>query len=152
MMIKRKISGQSGVSAIEFAIVLPVLLLILFGIIEFSILLYNKAIITNASREGARHGIKQIYETDSSGNVFATYPGDATNVAEEYCNNLLITFDGSSSAVATADPADPGSAISGDTLTMTVTFDYGFLILPEFMTRQFDDFRRISAQTKMRFE
>ena len=41
----------------EFAIVMPLLFVILFGIIEFGILLYDKAMITNASREGARAGI-----------------------------------------------------------------------------------------------
>ena len=41
----------------EFAIIAPLLFIILFGIIEFGILIYNKAMITNASREGARAGI-----------------------------------------------------------------------------------------------
>lgn len=44
-------SSQKGASAVEFALVLPLLMLILFGIIEFSLLMYNKAMITNASRE-----------------------------------------------------------------------------------------------------
>lgn len=41
----------------EFALVLPVLLLILFGIIEFGLVMFDQAVITNASREGARAGI-----------------------------------------------------------------------------------------------
>ena len=57
MKIKSQTLNQSGASAIEFAFLLPVLLLFLFGIIEFSVLFYNKAMITNASREGARAGI-----------------------------------------------------------------------------------------------
>ncbi|MCY1443073.1 TadE-like protein [compost metagenome] len=48
---------QQGLAAIELSLVLPVLFLILFLIMEFSIALYNKAIITNASREAARAGI-----------------------------------------------------------------------------------------------
>ena len=49
--------NQRGASAIEFAIVFPLLVLLLFGIIEFSLILYDKVMITNASREGARAGI-----------------------------------------------------------------------------------------------
>ena len=48
--------NQKGAALIEFAIVLPLLLLLVFGAIEFGLLFYNKQVITNASREGAgRH-------------------------------------------------------------------------------------------------
>ena len=62
MKIKNKTLSQSGASAIEFALLLPVLLLFLFGIIEVSILFYNKAMITNASREGARVPVETVQE------------------------------------------------------------------------------------------
>jgi Flp pilus assembly protein TadG len=45
-----KIREQRGGSALEFAIVLSLLVLILFGIIEFGLVLYNQQVITNASR------------------------------------------------------------------------------------------------------
>jgi hypothetical protein len=49
--------GQKGVAAVEFAIILPFLVLLVFGTIEFGVMFYNKQVITNASREGARAGI-----------------------------------------------------------------------------------------------
>ena len=55
--MRSKSSSQKGASAVEFALVLPLLMLITFGIIEFGMLMYNKQVITNASREGARAGI-----------------------------------------------------------------------------------------------
>lgn len=51
---------EKGVSAVEFALLLPVLVLIIFVIIEGGLVLYNQQVITNASREGARVGI--LYE------------------------------------------------------------------------------------------
>ena len=51
--MRRKSSSQKGASLVEFALVLPLLMLILLGMIEFGLLLYNKQVITNASREGA---------------------------------------------------------------------------------------------------
>ena len=41
---------------VEFALVLPLLLLIILGIMEFGRLLFSYAIVTTASREGARYG------------------------------------------------------------------------------------------------
>ena len=56
-MKKRFLKKSKGASAVEFAIILPMLVLLVFGIIELSFALYDKAMITNASREGARVGI-----------------------------------------------------------------------------------------------
>ena len=59
MQVQKKLRSESGASAVEFALLLPVLMMILFGIIEFGLALYRQAILTNASREGARLGIVQ---------------------------------------------------------------------------------------------
>jgi len=45
---------RSGTSFVEFALVLPVLLGIVMGIIDFGWLERNTLVITNAAREGAR--------------------------------------------------------------------------------------------------
>jgi Flp pilus assembly protein TadG len=49
--------SQLGTATVEFGLLLPLLILILSGILEFGLALYDKAVITNASREGARAGI-----------------------------------------------------------------------------------------------
>ena len=46
--------SQKGTSIVEFAIILPLLIILIFGMVEYSVLFYDKAVITNASREGAR--------------------------------------------------------------------------------------------------
>lgn len=46
----------SGQALVEFALVVPSLLLLLFGIIEYGRILNAQMLITNASREGARRG------------------------------------------------------------------------------------------------
>lgn len=50
--MKNRVIFQKGVAAIEFAILLPVLLAILLGIINYGLLMFNQAVITNAAREG----------------------------------------------------------------------------------------------------
>lgn len=52
--------GERGQSLIEFAIVLPVFLLLFFGIVEFGIVLLDQTMLRNASRTAARAGAIQF--------------------------------------------------------------------------------------------
>jgi Flp pilus assembly protein TadG len=86
--MRRELRSDRGTSLVEFAIVLPLLFLLVFGLIEFGLLFYNKAVITNASREGARAGI--VYDTKTG-----TYPHDKayiTMVINSYTRDSLVTF------------------------------------------------------------
>ena len=51
-MVRRR--RDRGAAALEFALVLPVLLIIVFGIIDFGRMLNAKIVLTQAAREGAR--------------------------------------------------------------------------------------------------
>jgi len=46
--------GERGAAAVEFALVLPVLILLVFGLIEFSRVYNIQISLSNAAREGAR--------------------------------------------------------------------------------------------------
>ena len=46
--------GERGAELIEFALVMPLLLLIMFGIFDFGFLFQRYEVLTNAAREGAR--------------------------------------------------------------------------------------------------
>lgn len=46
--------GESGAELIEFALVFPLLLLVVLGIIDFGFLFQRYEVVTNAAREGAR--------------------------------------------------------------------------------------------------
>jgi Flp pilus assembly protein TadG len=48
---------QRGAAAVEFALLLPVLMAMLMGALEMGLILYDKTVLTNATREGARAGI-----------------------------------------------------------------------------------------------
>jgi Flp pilus assembly protein TadG len=139
---------EQGAAAVEFALILPLLVVLLFGIIEFSILFYNKAMITNASREGARAGI--VYDfPDRPSN------GDITSVVTNYCGSHLITF-GDPAQVPSTSVTRSGAATGAD-LSVTVEYDYDFLMLPNFLgaffsNNQISDRIRLEATTVMRLE
>jgi Flp pilus assembly protein TadG len=54
---RRRTGGERGAVAVEFIILFPVLLLVLFAILDFGHAFYMKQMITNAAREGARYGV-----------------------------------------------------------------------------------------------
>ena len=51
---KSKPGNEKGASAVEFALVLPVFVMLVFGIFQFGIAFNNWIAITHAAREGAR--------------------------------------------------------------------------------------------------
>ena len=53
----RRRADDSGASAVEFALVVPLLLLIVFGIINFGVLFSQQLTLNNAVRAGARGGV-----------------------------------------------------------------------------------------------
>lgn len=48
---------QSGQSAVEFAVVISVLLLLIMGVVDFGRAFFAYNVVANAAREGARYGI-----------------------------------------------------------------------------------------------
>jgi Flp pilus assembly protein TadG len=106
--------NERGAAATEFALLLPVFLMILFGIIEFGMIMYGREVVTNAAREGARAGIVQGPPKRTS--------GDITTIANSY-----LTGTGVNQADVTFTPAGVGLA-SPNTLTVTAVYNYNFLI------------------------
>jgi len=50
-------SGESGQSVVEFALVLPIFLLLVMGLIQFGAIFNGQITVTSAAREGARLGV-----------------------------------------------------------------------------------------------
>ncbi|TCD47231.1 TadE family protein [Chlorobium sp. N1] len=124
--------SQKGAVLVEFAFVLPVFLLLLFGMITFSVALYNKTVLTMATREGARTGIRYVADRTD-----ATIMSSANAAASALCSQNLISFGGSISPSIT-------STVSGDILTVAASGTYTGLYI-------FGDMP-MSAQTTMRIE
>jgi Flp pilus assembly protein TadG len=64
----RRTRGERGASLVEFALVLPLLMLFVFGIIEFGGTYNNLISLRNGVREGARLA---VVNDQSSGNIVA---------------------------------------------------------------------------------
>ena len=51
---RRRVAGESGSQLVEFAMILPILLMIIAAIVDFGVMFRTNAVVTNAAREGAR--------------------------------------------------------------------------------------------------
>ncbi len=137
------IKDEKGGSLIEFAIIAPLLFVILFGIVEFGLLLYNQAVITNASREGARYGIVARTPRWTEGDIL-------TNAVLPVCGNL-ITFGNPEDPIVRAVHLD-GTTLFGDNLEVQVSWDYTFLVLPNLPRVGLNNPINLSARTVMKYE
>ena len=140
--------SSRGASAVELTMIMPFLLVLLFGIIEMSLVLYDQAMITNAAREGARQGI--VFRVNPSTGLPSDYTeAEIQAVVNTYLGNRLISFNPSSAATT----ATPGiDAVSGARiLTVQVDYNYTFLIVPKFATPIAPDVT-LSAAATMRME
>ena len=101
--------ARDGAVVVEFALVLPILLLLVFGIIEFGHLFFIRQTMINAAREGARTATlaadDETKETLVIGRVQTVLAVGGLDPA-----NCTITY--------TSEPA-PGSA---ETVTTTVPY------------------------------
>lgn len=136
------IKNENGATAVELALILLVLILLLSGITEIGLLLFNKQVITNASREGARAGIVSRQDRFIS--------GDSVNVdtaTRNWTENHLVTFGGTGTPQVDIEIFDKTNNITDDwttikvadrcttfkcPLTVRVTYDYHFLVLSIF--------------------
>ena len=110
-----RLQGQEGVQAIEMALVLPILLVLLFGIVDFGLALYTKEVLANASREGARQGIRFVTPklTDS----------DIETITKNTLDNGHID-----SSNATVTVTNAGGAFGTD-LTVNIQYALDYLVI-----------------------
>lgn len=122
---KRKgfLKNESGQSMVELAVALPILLLLVFGIIDFGWLFYNKMSVENASREAVRYAIVNSDEPGVAAEVSA--------IAKEICmgaEDTLVTLSMSggnavvtvTKQVAVLTPV-AGIFVGGQTMEITST-------------------------------
>ncbi|WP_415836403.1 TadE/TadG family type IV pilus assembly protein [Polynucleobacter arcticus] len=117
-MLKKLCKDQSGSAVVEFAIVLPTLLLLVFGAINYGAVFNNQLIINAAAREGARWAA--LY-SDSSTVCSTTGATNPCKVASDYMQSGLLF------ASETTLPTYTWTAANTDTNTLQtvhVTYTY----------------------------
>lgn len=151
------LKSEKGVSAVEFALIAPLLFVLTFGIIEFGILLFDKAVVTNASREAARAAV--VYRVLPDSNTYNPLGLDQINqVVTRYTDKYLVSLGSASSPITSVvyhDTEGGGTPESGGDVTVTVTYTYDFLVFPdltELLGGTFNGTMDLVGTTVMRME
>lgn len=99
-LLFKKSKREDGQAMVEFALILPVFLLILCGIIDFGWLFYNQLSLNNACREGARYAVVHTAEDADTQAIINHIEKTTTTV---------FANDGVDITVEYTSPADPTS-------------------------------------------
>jgi len=106
---RRKSDSRRGAALVEFAVVMPVFLVFIVGMIEIGRAIMVQQLITNASREGAR-----VAGYDST-----SLTSTVTSAVNASLSNAKIT-----SATTTVSPDPPSGASDGQQVSVTVSIPY----------------------------
>jgi len=105
--IQPKFGNATAQAVIEFAIVLPLLLLLILGVMDLGRMFYVKMILTNAAREGA--------------NYLAYFPEDANNGYAETFETIYDEASSSNVEVIASDISFTGCCTRGLPVEVTIT-------------------------------
>lgn len=103
-MFRRFWRNADGTAALEFGLVLPLLLVVLLGIVDYGHIYFTRLAMSNAAREGARVGVT-LPEAQVQASAVAT--------ATDYLSRAGIN-----AAVVATTPSD-----AEPTVTVTITID-----------------------------
>ncbi len=126
------LKSENGASAVEFALIAPLLFVLTFAIVEFGILLFDKAVITNAAREGARAAI--VFNRGITEPYLALTASEVETVVRNYTDNYLINLGSPSGtisppAIQYIEVTDSNGDLRTD-IEVQVNYTYDFLIFP----------------------
>ena len=156
---KRRLNGEHGAIAVEFAIILPVLLLLVFGIIDFGHAWYMRHVLQNSCREGARYATR--YQTNGSGDRLL--PSALTPSIQDYILNTTLKNGADScllpsSASAVVTPSGPAFTETDVTklplkdLTVQVTAKKYWFILNKLVPGITGDYVEVKVAATMKCE
>jgi Flp pilus assembly protein TadG len=115
-MRREGIKGERGQALVEFALVAPLLFMILFGIIQFGTAFMHSVALTDAVRTGARKAAVSRNAADPVGATQSAVLGAATDL-------------NSSTLTGRINVTAPSGWVAGGSVTVEATYPYSINIL-----------------------
>jgi Flp pilus assembly protein TadG len=110
--MRRIKNSENGQALVEFALVAPILFLLLFGIVQFGIAFMNNVALTDAVRAGARKAAVSRSAADPTQATKSAVLGAANDLNQSKVS-VTVTSDW----------------VSGDNVTVTATYPYQINLL-----------------------
>jgi len=128
-LIRARKKGEKGQALVEFTLLVPIFLLLLFAIIDFGMGFYSWITVTNAAREGARLGVvmatsqqieDRVYQTADLPNESTQMTVTVTNAQGQPGESVVVKVDYDYDLITPL--AGIVSFISGNVIGPTLTF------------------------------
>ncbi len=113
-------ADERGVAAVEFSLVLPLLLLIVFSLIDFGRIFFVQVSITSASREGVR--LSSLY----SGGTLT--PQDVIDLVNSSALGAVTLSQLSNSGTLTIDQTPCSTSLSNENTVVDVSTNFKWLL------------------------
>jgi hypothetical protein len=154
-MIRRVIRGERAQSLVEFAFVVPMLLILVFGIIDFGLGLRAYISVSSATREGARYAaVGNPAGTFTSGGSGDCNGSTTTTVIGKTCNTLNgLDLENVEDVTVTY----PDGKAPGESVVVEMEYEYEYITpvqrIVNFLSGgSISDSLTITASTDMRLE
>jgi hypothetical protein len=125
-----RVRSERGAELVEFALVLPLLLVLVGGIIDFGFLFQRYEVVTNAAREGARLGSLPGYDDADVRARVREYIRIGLNLTQA---QLDANVPDSSAGVNVQSATVPGVTPPVATRIVRVTYRHDFIMLGPIM-------------------
>ena len=116
--LRRRLRGDRGSVAVEFALIVPVFLILVYGGLSFGLAMSAKSIVTEAAADGARAAI-------------GVPPASAVTVAENVAQQVLDNEGNAyrsyavvSAKLSVANDGTCGSSQTAQCITVTISYPY----------------------------
>jgi Flp pilus assembly protein TadG len=126
---------RDGTTTVELAVVIVIFTMLMFGILEYCLIVYTSNVVENAAREGSRFAVVNVSDT--------TMVNDTKTYVQSLMGGMDKTMTGYSCSVYQADAtgtlvnSDPTTAQFGQYVCVEVSLNYvpitpGLIYLKQF--------------------
>lgn len=127
---KLKKTGERGAAAVEFALIMPILLVLVFGIISYGYMLSFRQSISQAAAEGARAAAVAQRDADQQPDAMAAM-NDALESYGVSCSGTSLTRKGSPAGTCSVSIGACEGDAAHQCVTAELSYDYdGNPLLP----------------------
>ncbi len=120
MRVRRRnapLAVENGQTIVEFALVAPLLIVLILGILQGGIAFNHYLVVTDAARAASREAI------------VARVSGVSVATIQQTAKNAAGDLDQSKLNVTVSDPTDPTLTTAGSSVTVTVTYPFSINLL-----------------------
>ena len=143
---RHRLAERRGQSLVEFALVLPILLLIVVGILEFGIAFRTFQVVTNAAREGARTAVLRTTDAEVRG-VVGRYLGSGGLDLDR--GSFLFECENQPGSAPNPDGGPP--CTTGEIARVQIDYPISFAVLGPLLNRVFNN-PQVRSTSEMRTE